>query len=415
MTSIGVEMLRQIDFLEGAEPEALQQLSEAARERSFAPGETIVREGTTGREVYIIMAGLVDVVKGEGEGEMVLARHGPGQVFGEMGFIEGQPRFATIRALEPTTLLEFSESAMQALMVDQPQLLLRTTQIISSRLRKSDLQMIADLKRKNEELAMAYRQLQEAQAALVEKERLERELELARGIQHSFLPRAFPRLPGLACAARYRSARHVGGDLYDVILLEDGRLGLVMADVSDKGMAAALFMALTRSLVRAEARRSASPRQVLLDVHRLIMEISQAGMFVTVFYGILDLAQGTLRYARAGHDYPLHLRHGRGECQALRGEGMMLGLVERVVLEEVAVKVRPGDLLVLYTDGITDARSNSDELFGEQRLREAVLAAREKNAQDLCDFVLARVEQFQAGAPQYDDMALLVVGMGDSG
>jgi serine phosphatase RsbU (regulator of sigma subunit) len=414
MPSASIEVLRQITFLEDAEPEALQKLSAAARERSFAPGQTIVREGTTGREVYIIAEGLVEVVKGEGKGETVLSSHGPGQVFGEMSYLEGQPRFATVRALEPTTLLELSESAMQALMAEQPQLLLRTTQILSSRLRKSDLQMIADLKRKNEELARAYRQLQQAQAALVEKERLERELELAREIQHSFLPHTFPQLPGFACAARYRAARQVGGDFYDVIPLGEQRVGLVMADVSDKGLAAALFMALTRSLIRAEALRDASPRTVLLNVNRLLLEMSQSGMFVTVFYGVLDVGQGLLQYARAGHDRPLLLRAATGEVQVLDAEGMALGVLEGILLQESAVGVGPGDLLVLYTDGITDASSSSGEFFGMLNLQDAVSAGRAESTQDLCNLIFEGVDRFQADAEQFDDMALLLARLGSA-
>ena len=412
MTTIDIEILRQIDFLEGAEPEALRQLAAAARRRSFVPGETIVREGTTGREVYIIMEGLVEVVKGQGQAETVLAQHGPGQLLGEMSFIEGQPRFATIRALQPTTLLELPESAMQALMLEQPHLLLRTTQTISARLRNSDRQMIAGLQRKNEELARAYRELQAAQAVLVEKERLERELELAREIQHGFLPEVFPRLPGFDCAAGYRPARQVGGDFYDVIALDEQRVGLVMADVSDKGLAAALFMARTRSLIRAEAQRAASPRTVLLNVNRLLLEMSQSGMFVTVFYGVLDVGSGTLHYARAGHDRPLLIPAVRGSYHILDAEGMALGVLDGVFLEEAALPMGPGDLLVLYTDGITDASSPAGEFFGLENLQDAVLGTQSADAQGVCDRVLARVDQFQAGAEQFDDMALLVARLG---
>jgi sigma-B regulation protein RsbU (phosphoserine phosphatase) len=270
------------------------------------------------------------------------------------------------------------------------------------------VQMIADLQRKNEELARAYHELQKAQAALVEKERLERELELAREIQHSIVPHAFPQIPGFSCAARYRPARQVGGDFYDVIYLDEGRLGLVMADVSDKGMAAALFMALTRSLIRAEAKRMAPPRETLLRVNQLLLEISQANLFVTVFYGVLDPAGG-LCYARAGHDYPLLFRSSRDECQLLGGFGMVLGLMDDISLEEVCVDLEAGDLLTLYTDGITDAHSPAGEFFGVERLRETVRATGEPSAQGLCDLVFEQVGQFQAGAAQYDDMALLVV------
>ena len=284
-----------------------------------------------------------------------------------------------------------------------------SAQVLSARLRQSDLQMVADLQRKNQELAQAYRSLREAQVALVEKERLERELELARELQQSILPRQFPPLPGFSFAARSRPARQVGGDFYDVIPLSKGRVGLVMADVSDKGMAAALYMALTHSLIHAEAKRSSSPRRVLLSIHSLLLEISQADMFVTVFYGVLDPAQRTLRYARAGHDRPLLFSPSIGECRFLTADGTLLGCVEKVNLEEARVDLRPGDLLVLYTDGITDANPPTDEFFGVERLRKTICAAGELTAQDLCGLVFEQVDRFQAGAVQHDDMALLIV------
>jgi serine phosphatase RsbU (regulator of sigma subunit) len=409
MANVDIELLRNVPFLKGAKSSVLEGLAEAAVERSFQPGQVILQEGSTGREMYLIVEGLVEVVKGRGEEEMLLARRGPGEFFGEMALIEDRPRFATIRALEPIYLLEFSEDDLSSVLLRQPRLLYRAIRVLSSRLRESDLQMITDLQRKNEELARAYRELQEAQAALVEKERLERELELARELQQSILPQEFPELPGFNCAACSRPARQVGGDFYDVIPLSKGHVGLIIADVSDKGLAAALYMALTRSLIHAEAKRSPSPRQVLLNVHRLLLEMSQADMFVTVFYGVLDPAQGTLRYARAGHDRPLLFSPSTGECRFLAADGILLGYVEKVSLEEVGVHLRPGDLLVLYTDGITDTNSPAGEFFGVERLRETVSTAGGLGAQGLCDLIFEHVDRFQAEAVQHDDMALLVV------
>ena len=409
MTTINTEMLRNLPFLEGATPEVVERLAEVAVERSFQPGQVVFEEDSTGRELYLIVEGVVEVVKGYGAEEMVIARSGPGTFFGEMALIEDMPRFATIRVLEPTRLLEFSEHDLRSVLIQQPLLLYQVSQVLSARLRETDLKMIADLQRKNRELTRAYRELQEAQAALLEKERLERELELARELQQSILPQEFPHLPGFNCAARSRPAWQVGGDFYDVIRLSKGRLGLVMADVSDKGLAAALYMALTRSLIHAEAKHSPSPRQVLLNVHRLLLEITQADMFVTVFYGVLDPARGTLRYARAGHDRPLLFSPSSGECRFLAADGILLGLVEEVRLEEVDVHLRPGDLLVLYTDGITDANSPAGEFFGVERLRQTVSAAGRLSVQGLCDLIFEHVDRFQSGAAQYDDMAVLVV------
>jgi len=409
MTIVSIEVLRSLTFLKEASTDTIEGLVEAAVERSFQQGQIIFQEGSTGRELYLIVEGIIEVVKGHGADEMVLARHGPGDFFGEMSFIEDNPRFATIRALEPTRLLEFSEQNLRSVLLRQPQLLYGMVQELSARLRRADMQMIADLQRKNRDLTQAYRELQEAQAALVEKERLECELELARELQQSILPHEFPDLKEFSFAARSRPARQVGGDFYDVIPLSGGRVGLIMADVSDKGMSAALYMALTRSLIHAEAKRSSSPRKVLLSVHRLLLDMSQADMFVTVFYGVLDPAQSNLRYTRAGHDRPLLFSPTTGEWRFLTGKGTVLGFVEEVSLEEVSVDLRPGDLLIFYTDGITDANSPAGEFFGSERLRKTVCAAGGLGADDMCDHIFEHVDQFQTGAVQHDDMALLVV------
>ncbi|MGD9002481.1 MAG: cyclic nucleotide-binding domain-containing protein, partial [Anaerolineae bacterium] len=299
MATVDVNILRNLPFLDGADSELLGVLAETAKEKTFRAGQVILQEGSSSRELYLILEGLVEVVKlYEGE-EVVLATRGLGDFFGEMGIIEERPRFATIRALEPTRLIEISEPDLRSVLARRPVLLYEAARVLSGRLREADLHMIADLQRKNQELAQAYRELQAAQAALLEKERLEHELELARGLQQSILPQVFPDLPGASFAARSQPAQQVGGDFYDVILLDGDRVGMVMADVSDKGLSAALYMALARSLIRAEARHHGSPRKVLLSTHRLLLEMTQSNMFVTVFYGVLDLGNRTLRYARA--------------------------------------------------------------------------------------------------------------------
>ncbi|MEA3377505.1 MAG: SpoIIE family protein phosphatase [Chloroflexota bacterium] len=412
MTPADLEVLRSIPFLEGARPDVLERLAQVATEGRYSPGEVILEEGTTERELYLILDGLVEVVKRSEGDEMEIARRGAGDFFGEMGFLEGRPRFATVRALQPTRVLAFSQGDMEPVLARQPDLLRNAVRALSRRLREADRRLIADLRRKNEALARAYRELQEAQAGLLEKERLEHELEMARELQQSILPHAFPDLPRASCAARSRPARQVGGDFYDVIRLRGGRVGMVMADVSDKGMPAALYMALARSLIRAEATHHASPRQVLLSTHRLLLEMTEATMFVTVFYGVLDLEQRSLRYARAGHNYPLLIRPSSGECRELAADGIVLGIVRDVSLVEAKVDLEPGDLLVLYTDGITDANSESGEFFGTDRLRETVRAGGALSAQRVCDLVFDDVDRFQAGAIQYDDMAVLVVRIG---
>ncbi len=252
-------------------------------------------------------------------------------------------------------------------------------------------------------------QLEAAQAELVQKERLERELELARQVQQRLLPRTFPLMPGFMFAARCEPARRVGGDFYDVILLDADRFGLVIADVSDKGMPAALFMALTRSLLLAEARRERSPRAVLTNVHRLLIELGEPDMFVTVFYGVVDVASRRLTYTRAGHDYPLLLRSNTVE--ALGGQGTFLGYLEesQLNLSEEHLNLRPGDRLVLYTDGMIDAVAADQQRFGAARLASVLQASARLPADKLCTTVFDQISAYQGEADQYDDMTLLVV------
>jgi sigma-B regulation protein RsbU (phosphoserine phosphatase) len=251
--------------------------------------------------------------------------------------------------------------------------------------------------------------LEEAQAALISKERLEREMELAREVQQSVLPRIFPETPGLAFAARNEPARQVGGDFYDVFRLDDRRYGLVIADVSGKGMPAALYMALARSLLLAEARREPSPRAVLLSVNRLLRELGEPHMFVTVFYGVLDAAARRLTYCRAGHDYPVLLRGGR--ALTLTGEGTVIGFFDEseLRLAEESLELEPGDRLVLYTDGLTDVLDGSARRFELARLKELLVSHGALGAASLVDATFAALVAYQGDTPQYDDMTMLVV------
>jgi serine phosphatase RsbU (regulator of sigma subunit) len=251
--------------------------------------------------------------------------------------------------------------------------------------------------------------LEAAQAELAIKARMARELELARQVQQSFLPRTFPELPSYAFAAYNEPAREVGGDFYDVIDLGEGRVGLVIADVSDKGMAAALYMALSRSLIRAEATAGASPATVLSNVNRLLLELGEQGMFVTVFYAVLDTVSGQLTYARAGHDYPLLLRDGTAE--PLGGKGMLLGILEGVELglSEEQAWLRPGDRLVLYTDGLTDVVNEQGEQLGLEALSRVVLRHKPLQAEAMCLAIANDLAAYRGGAEQADDMTLLLV------
>jgi sigma-B regulation protein RsbU (phosphoserine phosphatase) len=260
-------------------------------------------------------------------------------------------------------------------------------------------------------------ELEAAQAELAQKERLERELELARQVQQSVLPRVFPLSADYSFAAYNEPARRVGGDFYDVILLDADRFGLVIGDVSDKGMPAALYMALTRSLLLAEARAWSapalprSPLTVLTNVNRLLRELGEPNMFVSVFYGILEGGSRRLTYTRAGHDRPLLLRDGT--VQTLGGTGACLGILEQddLHLSEEQAVLSPGDRLVLYTDGLTDVMSPGKRLFGLGRFRSLLRSYARLLPEDLCKVAFADLAAYQGDADQFDDMTMLIVGV----
>jgi serine phosphatase RsbU (regulator of sigma subunit) len=252
-------------------------------------------------------------------------------------------------------------------------------------------------------------QLEAAQAVLVRQERMEREMELARQVQQSVLPRVFPAVPGYRFAACNQPARQVGGDFYDAFVLDQEHVGIVIADVSDKGMPAALYMALTRSLLFAEARRERSPRLVLLNVNRLLRALGEPDMFVTVFYGVIALRERRLTYARAGHDYPLLLRDGA--ATPLGGNGIVLGMLDfpDLALDEQQLRLEPGDRLVLYTDGLTDVLDPSGGRFGPERLAELLRSHARLSADELCAATFAELAAYQGAADQFDDMTMLAV------
>ena len=240
-----------------------------------------------------------------------------------------------------------------------------------------------------------------------EFEHRQAEVTIAAEIQRAFLPRALPDAPGFDLAAVSRPAREVGGDLHDLVPLTAGRLAVVCADVSGKGIPAALFMALTRTVLRAAASRYAAPAKVVRAANESICEdAGERGTFVTTFYGVLRPERRTLRYVNAGHNPPVLLRASR-EWETLEPTGPALGLLCGAEYAEAEVALDDGDLLLLYTDGVIEAIDTEEE-FGEDRLRQVVAAHRGATAAAVADAVLAAVDAHVAGAEQFDDITLVV-------
>lgn len=243
----------------------------------------------------------------------------------------------------------------------------------------------------------------------VDKGRLERELQMAREVQASFLPSETPHLPGWEFAACWRPAREVAGDYYDFIPVDPGRLGLVIADVTDKGMPAALFMVLTRSIVRASVGRASSPSDGITHANRLICADSSGGMFVTLCYALLDPAACTLTYVNAGHNPPLLCEASQGQLSELESSGMALGVMSDAVFEQSTVCLGPGDFVVFYTDGVTDAIDAREHEFGMERLQHVILDHRRSSATEIMAALEQALSDFVGPSIPFDDIAIVVV------
>jgi sigma-B regulation protein RsbU (phosphoserine phosphatase) len=198
----------------------------------------------------------------------------------------------------------------------------------------------------------------------------------------------------------------VGGDFYDFIPIAKDRWGLVIADVSGKGVPAALFMALSRTLIRASTLANSDPAGAIGHANQLICEDSKTCMFVTLFYAILDAKGMTLNYVNAGHNPPLLLKGESSDVTLLKAKGIALGVTDDVELQSVKIDLRPGDVLVLYTDGVTEAINDEEEEFGEERLLRVITENRSLPAQMILENILAAINEFAGSRPQHDDITI---------
>jgi PAS domain S-box-containing protein len=239
-------------------------------------------------------------------------------------------------------------------------------------------------------------------------ERSKSELRIASDIQRSFLPERIPPFSGFDLAATFIPAMEVGGDFYDFIPGE-GKLGMVIADVSGKSVPAALFMALSRTIVRINATHHEKGTDVLEDANNMISADSREGMFVTLFYGVLDQNSRSLIYANAGHPPPLLMRSSSKAFEKLDVTGIALGAFAGAKYEECRVDLASGDVLVLYTDGVNEAENSNSEQYGIERFCSIVRESCHLGAQGILDKILGDISQFCAGQAQFDDITMVVV------
>jgi serine phosphatase RsbU (regulator of sigma subunit) len=272
-----------------------------------------------------------------------------------------------------------------------------------------DRKLLNDLATQTAPAVQVAQLVRQQQQQAQERERIEQELRVARLIQQTLLPKAVPELGGWDVAAYYRPAREVGGDFYDFLEFEDGHLGIIVGDVTDKGVPAALVMATTRTMLRASAQRLDSPGEVLRQVNDVIVPDIPPNMFVTCLYAILDPRTGRLRYANAGHDLPYQHHKGRpGDATELRATGMPLGLMPGMSYEEKEAVLEAGDSILFYTDGLVEAHDPRRDMFGIPRL-EGFISAHPGGA-PMIDFLLEELARFVGDSwEQEDDITLVTL------
>ena len=403
--------IRHIPFFNRLPHSEQEHLSSILIHTELPADSFLFREGDQGDRLYIIVDGEVEIMKVIASDEsQLLDVRGPGDFLGEMSLFERQTRrTATARARTAVILAEMSHADFDALLHRRPALVYELVRIFSERLQRSNNSTIRELRAKNEVLQATLDQLQEAQAQLIEQEKLAHELKMAREIQLSIVPRECPTLVGYDCGALMAPARAVGGDFFDFVQLDENRLGLVIGDVSDKGVPAAIFMALTHSLLRAEARRGGAPAEVLASVNRQLCEMNDQGMFVTVLYGILDSRTGQFTYARAGHELPLLIDHQDRVRRLTLGLGQPLAIFLDSAIDEQSLTLTPGSTLLLYTDGVTEATNAADELFGWDRLVSALQANRHLAAQAMSEQLLQAIRHYEEETTAFDDVTLVAL------
>lgn len=377
---------------------------------NIEPGTVVFNEGDEGLFLYVVIEGTLDILKGAGTAdEYLIAHRGPGEFVGEMSILNEGLRTATVRAREQTRLLKLPFPDFQALLNRQPGLIFEIVRVLSIRLDESHNKSIEELRTHNIQLMRTNKELQEAQTQIIEKERLERELHVAFDIQMSILPKDFPQMNGIELGATLVPARSVGGDMYDFVALDEHRAGVVIGDVSDKGVPAAIFMAQTHALFRAEASRDVSPVRVLQRVNKHLLGMNARGLFVTAIYGMIDARNRTFWFARGGHELPL-LLHPDGTVQQLAFQtGQLLGLFEDPIIPEQTVRIPSGGTLLLYTDGGTDIINADENPFGIEQLTETLKECAGLSAQATCDYIFKALRKYRRDVPPFDDVTLVAI------
>jgi serine phosphatase RsbU (regulator of sigma subunit) len=424
-----VKILAPLPIFALLDPASLAAVAARCGFVEYRAGDTIMQQGRMSTFADVILAGEVDVLVDTPAGQVHVATVGRHHIVGELGAVAAMPRDATVIARTDLSVLRIERGSLLSLTVEHPAIGVAIIGELGRRLHgmnrslayltyaanalgrdEYNPDMLAELMRHPGELANFARAFANMAAEIEAKKRRHDEMLAAAKIQNSILPAPLSRDGALAAVdlhAEMHPAREIGGDFYDFFLLDDQQLAVTVADVSGKGIPAALFMAVSRTVLRS-GERGGEMAVHMERANRLLAAENAACMFVTAFHGVLDLRTGVLRYCNAGHNPPYLLRVAGGR-ETLPLTGIPFGIDEGHPYRIAEAVLRPGDALFLYSDGITEALSPTGEEFGTAGLEAALEEARGGAAARIVGHVLDRTTRFAAGAEQSDDITSLAL------
>jgi len=396
----------------------------------FASDDVLIRQGDPSDAAFLLLDGEVDVIVETLYGPVHLARRSRNTLLGELGAFADLPRTATVRTVTAVEVLRIAREDLLEIGRDNPDLLLGVIQQLGQHtgmvnravgfythalaaIERPDFDpaILDELLNPAPELVSFARTFRKMAEQIILRRTQHDEMVSAASIQRAMLP---PPLPEGSCAGRVtlhavmRPAREIGGDFYDFFQIGDNRLGIVIGDVSGKGVPASLFMAMTRTVIRLVARQD---EDIVIGIGRanaLLSAENDSSMFVTLVYGVLDFATGVLTYCNCGHNPPVLIR-GDGTEETLILTGLPLGVMLDAEYATRAIALASGDRLLLYTDGVTEASAGDGAEFGEERLRMAIRELRHSPARMTVESIVQRVDAFASGAPQADDITCLAL------
>ncbi|HEX9012156.1 MAG TPA: SpoIIE family protein phosphatase, partial [Anaerolineaceae bacterium] len=361
-----------------------------------------------GDRLFIILDGEVEIIKALNTSkEHILGTVKTGESLGEMSLLDPHGRrSATARCRTEVELLDISRERFKEIQSRYPDVAMELLRLLINRMLQTELDTIADLQVKNRQLSRALDELREAQKQLIQKARMEYELQTARKIQTGILPEKPPDIPGYQVRAFYQPAREVGGDFYEFIPFADGRMLFLVGDVSGKGVPAALGMTTTHSVIRMAAQRDDSPAEILAQSNEALFPDFRSHMYVTCFCALLDPGRGTLTFSNAGHPPPIRIR--AGEAEELVARGMPLGLMPGSDYASSTVEIEPGETLAFFSDGWFESHAPGGEMLGTPRWMEMLKSALDYDDPGI-DKIQADMRAFTGPEMEQEDDLTLVI------